>query len=80
MGQSRLDRPRAVDAGHGTSSEPDRVFVELDRDPAVPPNTAALTGDVSAPSRKAVSADECSDAPVAAAAHRIFRYTVAWRK
>jgi hypothetical protein len=28
------------------SSEPDRVFVELDGDQAFPPDTAALTGDV----------------------------------
>jgi hypothetical protein len=37
---------RAVYAGHGISSEPDRVVPEPDRDQAVPPNTAAPTGDI----------------------------------
>jgi hypothetical protein len=50
VGETRLGRPasylqQTLDAGHGMSAEPDRVFVELDGDQAFPPDTA-VTGDV----------------------------------
>src|SRR5215472_2207868 len=74
------DLQRTFDAGHGMASEPDRVGVELDRDPTVPPDTAALASHVCPRFQNAVPADKCSDAPVTAAAHRIFRDAIAWRK
>src|SRR5215472_7597476 len=62
------------------SSEPNGVVVKFDRDPAVSPDTAALTGMVCALFQNVVPAHERSDAPITAAAHRIFRDPVAWRK
>src|SRR5262249_10211880 len=53
---------------------------KFDRDAAVSPNTAALTGMVCALFQNVVPAHERSDAPVTAAAHRIFRDPLAWRK
>src|SRR5215467_3955749 len=62
------------------SSEPNRVVIKFDRDPAVSPDIAALTGMVCALFQNVVPAHERSDAAVTAAAHRIFRDPVAWRK
>src|SRR5215470_14784190 len=62
------------------SSKPDRVVVKFDRDPAVSPDTAALTGMVCALFQNVVPAHERSDAPITAATNRIFRDAVARRK
>jgi hypothetical protein len=43
---SPSDLQRVLDAGHGMPSEPDRVAVKFDRDAAVSPNTAVLTGEI----------------------------------
>jgi hypothetical protein len=44
--RSPSDLQRAFDVGYGMPSEPDHAVAELDRNPAVSSNTAALTGEI----------------------------------
>src|SRR5262245_65952259 len=76
----RSDLQRAVHAGDGVASEPDGAAVELDGDPAVAAEAAALSGDIRLGFQHAVPAHERGHAPVAASAHRILGDPVARRE